>query len=119
MHLSDAPLDQATWHERLASSALPANLDAFSQHVQNYPAATAGVLVDCTATDAVPSLYESWMRQGLHVITPNKRLGAGPLARYKAVQELRRSQLVHFFAEVRSPGMLSTTRCRLDDDQEP
>eukprot|EP00931_Biecheleriopsis_adriatica_P023644 TRINITY_DN14888_c0_g1_i3.p1 TRINITY_DN14888_c0_g1~~TRINITY_DN14888_c0_g1_i3.p1 ORF type:complete len:1013 (-),score=218.24 TRINITY_DN14888_c0_g1_i3:55-3093(-) len=41
------------------------------------------VVIDCTASDEVADKYESWLRRGLHVVTPNKRAGAGPLSRYK------------------------------------
>mmetsp|Transcript_10723 Transcript_10723/g.19063 ORF Transcript_10723/g.19063 Transcript_10723/m.19063 type:complete len:994 (-) Transcript_10723:305-3286(-) len=40
------------------------------------------VIIDCTASDAVASKYPEWLRRGLHVITPNKLAGAGPMARY-------------------------------------
>ena len=34
-------------------------------------------MVDCSASEAAPALYEQWVRKGLHVITPNKKFGAG------------------------------------------
>merc|ERR1719161_1051083 len=40
------------------------------------------VIIDCTAADAVASMYPEWLRRGLHVISPNKKAGSGPLARY-------------------------------------
>eukprot|EP00930_Biecheleria_cincta_P003260 TRINITY_DN104183_c0_g1_i1.p1 TRINITY_DN104183_c0_g1~~TRINITY_DN104183_c0_g1_i1.p1 ORF type:complete len:995 (-),score=208.30 TRINITY_DN104183_c0_g1_i1:191-3175(-) len=43
------------------------------------------VIIDCTASDEVASKYSSWLRRGLHIISPNKRAGAGPLARYQAI----------------------------------
>jgi aspartokinase/homoserine dehydrogenase 1 len=39
------------------------------------------------------------MRAGLHVITPNKKLGSGPLAQYKAVRAVQRQSYTHFFYE--------------------
>jgi bifunctional aspartokinase / homoserine dehydrogenase 1 len=45
----------------------------------------AGVLVDLTASDAVPALYPRWLAAGLHVVAANKRAFAGPLERYRAI----------------------------------
>ena len=41
-----------------------------------------------------------WLSLGIHVIAANKRLGAGPLADYQAVQEAQRKYRTHFLAEV-------------------
>ena len=41
-----------------------------------------------------------WLSLGIHVITPNKRLGSGPLADYLAVKEAQRHYHAHFMAEV-------------------
>jgi len=43
------------------------------------------VIIDCTASDEVASKYSSWLRRGLHIISPNKRAGAGPLLRYQDI----------------------------------
>ena len=51
------------------------------------------------ANDAVAERYQGWLERGIHVVTPNKRLGAGPLARYRAVRELGRGLSRHFFYE--------------------
>eukprot|EP00928_Gymnodinium_smaydae_P037675 TRINITY_DN26112_c0_g3_i1.p1 TRINITY_DN26112_c0_g3~~TRINITY_DN26112_c0_g3_i1.p1 ORF type:complete len:939 (-),score=120.57 TRINITY_DN26112_c0_g3_i1:102-2918(-) len=40
------------------------------------------VMIDCTASDEIADMYPQWLNQGIHVITPNKRAGAGPLKRY-------------------------------------
>ncbi len=74
------------------------DLDAFATHVKadHLPHA---VIVDCSANDAVAERYSGWLERGIHVVTPNKRLGAGPLARYRAVRELGRGLSRHFFYE--------------------
>eukprot|EP00928_Gymnodinium_smaydae_P037674 TRINITY_DN26112_c0_g2_i1.p1 TRINITY_DN26112_c0_g2~~TRINITY_DN26112_c0_g2_i1.p1 ORF type:complete len:939 (-),score=174.08 TRINITY_DN26112_c0_g2_i1:194-3010(-) len=40
------------------------------------------VVIDCTATEEIADMYPQWLSQGIHVISPNKRAGAGPLKRY-------------------------------------
>ncbi len=72
------------WREGLAAGPRfdPA---AFTDHVhaEHLPYA---VMVDCTASDAVASLYPGWLAAGIHVVTPNKHAGAGPLERWQAIR---------------------------------
>ncbi len=44
------------------------------------------VILDCSGSDAVAEQYPRWLAAGIHVITPNKQAGAGPLARYRAIR---------------------------------
>ncbi|MBL9077287.1 MAG: bifunctional aspartate kinase/homoserine dehydrogenase I [Planctomycetes bacterium] len=74
----------------LAADAEPApdretDLMAFAAHVQadHLPHA---VVVDCSASDGVADHYEPWLRRGIHVITPNKHAGSGPLERWRALR---------------------------------
>lgn len=41
------------------------------------------IIVDCTASEAVSEMYLPWLKMGCHVCTPNKKVGSGPLQRYK------------------------------------
>lgn len=38
--------------------------------------------------------------QGIHVVTPNKKLGSGPLEQYQTVRRMQREGYIHFFYEV-------------------
>ena len=64
---------------------LDADLGALTSHVhaEHLPHA---VVVDCTASDEVADRYASWLKAGIHVITPNKHAGAGPIERYRRLQ---------------------------------
>ena len=64
------------------------DLDAFATHVHadHIPHA---VIVDCSASDAVAERYAGWLERGIHVITPNKNAGSGPMARYAAIKARR------------------------------
>lgn len=57
-------------------------------------------VIDCTASDSPPGMYLHWMKQGLNIITPNKKLGSGPLEQYQAVRKMQRESYIHFFYEV-------------------
>lgn len=50
----------------------------------------SAVLVDCSASEAVPDRYAAWLDQGMHVVTPNKRAGSGSQDRWAAIQAARR-----------------------------
>ncbi|HEY2369124.1 MAG TPA: ACT domain-containing protein, partial [Polyangiaceae bacterium] len=73
------------------------DLGALADHVQAEHLPHA-VIVDCTASDDIAGMYEAWLRRGIHVVTPNKRAGAGPLARYRAIRSLSGVRR-HFFYE--------------------
>lgn len=47
-------------------------------------------------------IYTHTHTQGLNIITPNKKLGSGPLQQYQAVRKMQRESYIHFFYEVRA-----------------
>lgn len=78
----------ADWSAQLASSHLDCDIDAFTRHVHAAHLPHA-VIIDCSASDAVAGHYPAWLAAGIHVITPNKQAGSGPLARWQAIRESR------------------------------
>ncbi len=63
----------------------PNDLDAFAEHVRGNDGRHA-LLIDCSANDAVAAHYPRWLAAGLHVVTPNKLAGSGPLERWQAIR---------------------------------
>jgi homoserine dehydrogenase len=63
----------------------PSDLVAFAEHVRGESARHA-LLVDCSASDEVAAQYPYWLAAGLHVVTPNKLAGSGPLERWRAIR---------------------------------
>ncbi|WP_426701741.1 homoserine dehydrogenase [Rhodanobacter sp. Col0626] len=63
----------------------PNDLDAFAEHVRGNDGRHA-LLVDCSANDEVAAHYPRWLATGLHVVTPNKLAGSGPLPRWQAIR---------------------------------
>ena len=45
------------------------------------------VIVDTTASEFVSDMYGMWLGKGVHVVTPNKKVGSGDLKRWKACVE--------------------------------
>ncbi|MHB1056845.1 MAG: homoserine dehydrogenase family protein [Rhodanobacter sp.] len=63
----------------------PNDLDAFAEHVRGNDGRHA-LLIDCSANDEVAAHYPRWLAAGLHVVTPNKLAGSGPLPRWQAIR---------------------------------
>jgi bifunctional aspartokinase / homoserine dehydrogenase 1 len=91
MVLEELALAPAEVPGLLAAAALPADLDQLARHVRASHLPHA-VMIDCSASNAVADAYARWLAQGIHVITPNKHAGSGPLERYRA---LRRASAEH------------------------
>ena len=66
------------------------DLERFAAHVraEHLPHA---LIVDCSGSDAVAAYYPQWLAAGIHVVTPNKQAGAGPLQRYEAIRAASRN----------------------------
>jgi homoserine dehydrogenase len=63
----------------------PNDLDAFAEHVRGNDSRHA-LLIDCSANDDVAAHYPRWLAAGMHVVTPNKLAGSGPLPRWQAIR---------------------------------
>ncbi|CAK0785856.1 hypothetical protein CVIRNUC_009068 [Coccomyxa viridis] len=116
MLLSATPIDLSTWQSALDKQETEANLDSFTYHFASIQHPADKIIIDCTASAAVPCFYTKWLSLGIHVVTPNKRMGSGPLQEYLQVKEAQRRYGAHFLAEA-SVGaglpVLSTARSLL------
>lgn len=84
--LDDRGIIPNDWQSQLDASQLPADLDRFTHQVTAAHLPHA-VIIDCSASDVVAERYAGWLAAGIHVVTPNKHAGAGPLARYQAIRD--------------------------------
>mmetsp|Transcript_39241 Transcript_39241/g.121649 ORF Transcript_39241/g.121649 Transcript_39241/m.121649 type:complete len:984 (+) Transcript_39241:416-3367(+) len=64
------------------------------------------VLIDCTASEEVAALYPRWLQRGLHVISPNKRAGAGPLPRYHEIMKAASPEKAQWHYESTVGGLM-------------
>jgi hypothetical protein len=87
-----------SWEAEYESSAGPADLNEFSKVIGDLD--SDAVVFDCTASEAASDYYNTWMKSGVHVITPNKKLHSGPLDRYNLVRKLQAEGAAHYFYEV-------------------
>lgn len=74
------------WRSALAASSEATDLDAFTEHLLSAHLPHA-LVIDCSGSAEVADRYAGWLAAGIHVVTPNKQAGAGPLPRYQAIRD--------------------------------
>lgn len=89
--------DKATASATAGENGIPTDLIQFGEFMGEQVGDK--VIVDCTADDAPAELYSTWLAAGIHVVTPNKKLGSGPLARHRNTFEAGRSGGARFLYE--------------------
>lgn len=98
MLLSEDGVDLDSWKGEFDTKSTAIDLEEFSDHLKTNLIPNT-VILDCTASDEPPKEYLNWMKKGIHVITPNKKLNSGDLQRYKELKAHQRSSYTHFFYE--------------------
>ncbi|MFT4197531.1 MAG: bifunctional aspartate kinase/homoserine dehydrogenase I [Pseudoxanthomonas sp.] len=77
---------EGDWKAPFEQADEPLDLDRFTEHLLSSHLPHA-VIVDCSGSPEVADRYAAWLTAGIHVVTPNKQAGAGPLARWHAIRE--------------------------------
>lgn len=98
MLLSETPISLDTWEADFEANSVPCDLSLFKEHIASRSIPKFAI-IDCTASDAVPEYYEEWMRAGVNIVTPNKKLNSGPLDRYKTIKAIESTSFVHYYYE--------------------
>jgi aspartokinase/homoserine dehydrogenase 1 len=98
MLLADTAIELGRWREEFAAHARPADIAAFTEHVQAEHLPHA-VLIDCTASPGVAARYAGWLAAGVHVVTPNKQANSGAYGDYVAIRAAARAGATHFLYE--------------------
>jgi aspartokinase/homoserine dehydrogenase 1 len=98
MLLDDRRLDLREWKTELDQSNLTAELETFVGHIHASHLPHT-VIIDATSSDVLPQHYETWLRNGINVITPNKKGNAGPWAAYRSLRETARRHQRYFLYE--------------------
>jgi len=107
----------ASWNAAANPACDLASLTAHV-HIEHLPHA---LMIDCSASDKIADQYSGWLAAGIHVVTPNKHAGAGPLARWQAI----RAAIAHGNARFRYEAtvgaglpVISTLRDLIDTGDE-
>lgn len=98
MVLSDVSIDLDNWQSELDSKAESADLEKMGDHLSSSFMPNT-VIIDCTASETPSEHYMEWMRKGIHIITPNKKMNSGPLERYRELKAHQRNSYIHYFYE--------------------
>jgi aspartokinase/homoserine dehydrogenase 1 len=85
-------IDPNDWNAMAEAS----NLEKFVDHLRS-PHLPHSIIIDATASDALPKLYEAWLKSGLHLITPNKKANTQSYAEYEALRAAALSSHKRFF----------------------
>ena len=98
MWLCDTGIDPGDWRAGFEKEAVPADIRTFVRHIhaEHLPHA---VILDCTSSTELPKHYPDWMKQGIHLITPNKKGNTGGLASYREIRESARRHGRHYLYE--------------------
>ena len=112
--------DSADWRARMHHAPIAADLSSIASHLLDTHMPHAAI-IDCSASNAVAEYYPQWLAAGIHVITPNKQAGAGPLDRYEAIRSARAHGGARFRYEATVGAglpVISTLRDLLDTGDE-
>ncbi|HET7843136.1 MAG TPA: bifunctional aspartate kinase/homoserine dehydrogenase I [Xanthomonadales bacterium] len=88
MLLDDAGIPLDEWRLRWREAGEELDMERFAAHV-HAPHLPHAVIADCSASATVANEYAGWLGAGIHVVTPNKQAGAGPLERMSAIRTAR------------------------------
>ena len=98
MLLGDRRIDLGNWQADFDADAVDTDLEAFEQHL-NPDHLPHAVIIDCTASSRISSMYANWLARGIHVITPNKKAFSDDYENYQALQAAADAGSAHYFYE--------------------
>ena len=98
MIVHDRQLPLERWKDDLSSSSNDTDLETFINHVHATHLPHT-VLIDATASAALPTNYEGWLARGINIITPNKKSNTASFASYRSLRETARKCQRYFLYE--------------------
>jgi len=98
MCLAERTVDLDHWRDILARDGEPLDWNVFTAHV-NADHLPHAAVIDCSASSAIADRYLDWFRDGIHVVTPNKKAHSGALEYYDRLHAERRAHGAHFLYE--------------------
>ncbi len=96
LHPQGLSLDQ--WQKDFDESNQATDFQDFAKHVHadHLPHA---VIIDCTASDDVAKNYSTWLKAGIHVITPNKKANTSSIEFYRSLKTTAQESQRHYLYE--------------------
>ena len=86
------------WGQQLEASPREPDVDALFEFVKVHQSPHT-ILVDATASEDIPALYERFLSQGVAVVTPNKKANTGSWDQFRKLADLARDNDTRFLYE--------------------
>ncbi|MDE3968803.1 ACT domain-containing protein, partial [Glaesserella parasuis] len=98
MLLNENGLSLDNWRADLESATQPSDFDVLLSFIKLHHVVNP-VFVDCTTAQSVANLYSRALKEGFHVITPNKKANTSSYAYYQEMRENARQSQHKFLYE--------------------
>ncbi len=95
MVLNPDGIDFSTWSEALQNSGEKSDLYQVLQFIQSQQIHNA-IFIDATASKEIAGLYPLFLRQGIHVVTPNKRASTMNYDYYRELKSIVKSHRAQY-----------------------
>lgn len=98
MLLNENGLNLDNWREDLALATQPSDFDVLLSFIKLHHVVNP-VFVDCTTAESVAGLYARALKEGFHVITPNKKANTSSYEYYQLIRKNARQSQHKFLYE--------------------
>lgn len=98
MLLNEQGLNLDNWRTDLESATQPSDFDVLLSFIKLHHVVNP-VFVDCTTAQSVANLYARALKEGFHVITPNKKANTSSYAYYQKMRKNARQSQHKFLYE--------------------
>lgn len=98
MLLNENGLNLDNWKSDLETATQPSDFDVLLSFIKLHHVVNP-VFVDCTAAQSVANLYTRALKEGFHVVTPNKKANTGSYRYYQELREAARQGQHKFLYE--------------------
>ena len=105
MLLDEKDIDLNSWEDKLAKKSEKINMNKFSNHIASdeFP---HNVIIDCTSSEKISEKYIEFIKNELHIITPNKKANSAPYSSYKSLMNtVENSQSKYFYEATVCAGL--------------
>lgn len=87
--------DNANSCEGAMAETLPTDIERITAEIEA-DVNPHRVIIDCTNSEATSEYYERWMNSGIDVISPSRKVAAGPLDRYHRACRAQKDNFVNW-----------------------
>lgn len=98
MLLNERGLSLENWKDDLENATQPSDFDVLLSFIKLHHVVNP-VFVDCTSAQSVSNLYARALKEGFHVVTPNKKANTSSYAYYQELRENARQSQHKFLYE--------------------